>query len=316
MFFRDQTPTPSTATATPAACADNAGAERSYLDVPFAEKNEAKSLGARWDNAKRMWYAPKNEAALLDRWGLSSRQLTELAGEDRQFGADELCIEFMPRSCGCKKIRYALDRDEVNRVQDLVFGRVNRKCEMCGVQDIDKPFQMHGRWEFDADAGTQKLKRLVAMCQDCFDVTHFGATSYAGRREYAILHWQKVNGRSEVECQSHIDESYAKIKLLNDQEWEQDLSLLTNNGIKCASPQGPPNSGRLRGTGSFGSGNGQWPRKHAPRTVHRSGTVVGRGGSAGNQTDSGGPPTDEPGRSGPEAGRGRSTSSVFAFRGS
>ncbi|MBM3116607.1 DUF5710 domain-containing protein [Jeongeupia naejangsanensis] len=30
-----------------------------YLAVPFAEKDAAKELGARWDPAKKKWYAPQ-----------------------------------------------------------------------------------------------------------------------------------------------------------------------------------------------------------------------------------------------------------------
>lgn len=32
-----------------------------YFDVPFSEKDLAKKLGAKWDNVKRMWYAPNDE---------------------------------------------------------------------------------------------------------------------------------------------------------------------------------------------------------------------------------------------------------------
>lgn len=36
-----------------------------YLVVPFAEKDEAKQLGARWDAAKRKWYVPAGKDAVL-----------------------------------------------------------------------------------------------------------------------------------------------------------------------------------------------------------------------------------------------------------
>ncbi|HEY0060790.1 MAG TPA: DUF5710 domain-containing protein [Telluria sp.] len=40
-----------------------------YLVVPFAEKDEAKRLGARWDAAARKWYAPsEKEGVALKRW--------------------------------------------------------------------------------------------------------------------------------------------------------------------------------------------------------------------------------------------------------
>lgn len=48
--------------------ARNAG--RTYLNVPYAEKDEAKRMGARWDPQRRRWYARKghsSEKALLER---------------------------------------------------------------------------------------------------------------------------------------------------------------------------------------------------------------------------------------------------------
>ncbi len=39
------------------------------LKVPFAEKDEAKRLGARWDAAKKKWYVPAGvELAPFARW--------------------------------------------------------------------------------------------------------------------------------------------------------------------------------------------------------------------------------------------------------
>lgn len=31
---------------------------RVYLNVPYAEKDEAKKYGAKWDSSKRKWYVP------------------------------------------------------------------------------------------------------------------------------------------------------------------------------------------------------------------------------------------------------------------
>lgn len=44
-------------------------AERLYLAVPYAEKNEAKKLGAKWDKELKQWYAPAQiEQSALSRW--------------------------------------------------------------------------------------------------------------------------------------------------------------------------------------------------------------------------------------------------------
>ena len=39
-----------------------------WLDVPYAEKDDAKAKGARWDSAARRWYAPRPGMTALDRW--------------------------------------------------------------------------------------------------------------------------------------------------------------------------------------------------------------------------------------------------------
>jgi len=46
---------------------------KSYLNVPYAEKDAAKALGAKWDAGKKKWYAP-NEVDLLlfEKWNIES----------------------------------------------------------------------------------------------------------------------------------------------------------------------------------------------------------------------------------------------------
>jgi hypothetical protein len=47
----------------------NAG--KVFLNVPYAEKDAAKSLGARWDGTKRKWYIPAGlDKELFRKWVL------------------------------------------------------------------------------------------------------------------------------------------------------------------------------------------------------------------------------------------------------
>jgi len=41
---------------------------RTNLNVPFAEKDDAKQLGARWDPARKCWYAQDRDLAAFSRW--------------------------------------------------------------------------------------------------------------------------------------------------------------------------------------------------------------------------------------------------------
>ena len=46
---------------------------KTYLNVPFAQKDAAKALGARWDAANKKWYVPGDkDIALFAQWQAQS----------------------------------------------------------------------------------------------------------------------------------------------------------------------------------------------------------------------------------------------------
>jgi hypothetical protein len=52
-----------------AATANRSNAGKTFLKVPYAEKDAAKSLGARWDAGKRKWYIPAGlDESLFSKW--------------------------------------------------------------------------------------------------------------------------------------------------------------------------------------------------------------------------------------------------------
>lgn len=62
---------------------------RTNLKVPFAEKDEAKKLGARWDAARKIWYVEdKLDMAPFSRWSPTpSTDGWRWAGGKRNSGA-------------------------------------------------------------------------------------------------------------------------------------------------------------------------------------------------------------------------------------
>ncbi len=46
-------------------------ATKIYLTVPYAQKDEAKALGARWDASQKKWYVPSDkDLALFAKWSV------------------------------------------------------------------------------------------------------------------------------------------------------------------------------------------------------------------------------------------------------
>jgi hypothetical protein len=86
--------------------AQTASSGRSYLDVPYAEKDAAKAAGARWDPTARRWYAPRGSTPGLQRWAARPEVPEVLPGEDRSFGAG-LFVDLVPRSCWFTKSQFA-----------------------------------------------------------------------------------------------------------------------------------------------------------------------------------------------------------------
>lgn len=42
---------------------------KTYINVPYAEKDDAKALGAKWDANQKKWYVPEDkEVALFGKW--------------------------------------------------------------------------------------------------------------------------------------------------------------------------------------------------------------------------------------------------------
>jgi len=74
-FAGSAEPTPARATSGAAKNAKSAGpagaakANVFFLVVPFAEKEDAKGLGARWDAASKKWYVPSDkDLTAFARW--------------------------------------------------------------------------------------------------------------------------------------------------------------------------------------------------------------------------------------------------------
>ena len=58
-------------------------AERVYLAVPYAEKDAAKALGARWNRTAKAWYVPPGaDLAGFQQWMPAAQAQTAAVAED------------------------------------------------------------------------------------------------------------------------------------------------------------------------------------------------------------------------------------------
>jgi hypothetical protein len=216
-------------------------AGRLWLDVPFAEKDEAKQLGARWDRDAKRWFAPRSGMAGLDRWAPRPPLPDLLPGEDRAFGSG-LFVDLVPQSCWFTNVRTAVAPPDWDRVRHMVYRRAGDRCEACG-RGRDRAagvrMEAHERWYFDDGRQLQVLRRLICLCNLCHGTTHFGLANVQGRAAEALDHLIAVTGASRDLAETHVAEAFDLWQQRSARNWELDLSILTTAGVALTRPVSP-----------------------------------------------------------------------------
>ena len=68
---------------------------RRYLTVPHHQKEDAKALGARWDDAAKKWYVPEGlDGSLFVQWPFDGAQVASTSEADGAVSVDRVDIKF------------------------------------------------------------------------------------------------------------------------------------------------------------------------------------------------------------------------------
>jgi len=211
---------------------------RIWLDVAFAEKDEAKAHEARWDPTARRWYAPRPGMTALDRWQALPDVPNLLPGEDRNFGPG-LFVDFVPSSCWFSNVRSCVDQRDWERLRRMITNRADQRCEVCRRgqdREARRWLEAHERWACDDSNNVQALRRLICLCTDCHTTTHFGLASINGKSTEAFKHLCTITGLPADQVSQHIYSAFALWRRRSAIAWELDLSILVRAGVAVTKP--------------------------------------------------------------------------------
>lgn len=219
-----------------------------FLKVPFAEKEAAKALGARWSAERRQWYVPAGlNVDPLRRWlpsAAAADQVTDQPGQasivqapqQSSFLPDpppphhgdrvELFVDMVPTSAWFSNLRSELAPAEWDAVKKKTYQLAGHRCQACSGRGPRHPVEAHERWDFNGNTGMQTLLRVIALCPACHEATHFGLASLNGRARQAKDQLMKVAGMTELQANRHVREAMETYRVRSSQEWTLDARWL------------------------------------------------------------------------------------------
>ena len=196
---------------------------RLYLSVPYSEKDEAKSLGARWDINEKKWYVSNGDSARFRKW---------LPSVSQKLTRPELTMEMIPEPLHYMSVRDILPSSwERIRSATILNSKVDGKpqCEICG--GSNQALHAHEQWSYDDHSSVQKLAGLMAICGDCHRCKHMGLAQIKGKLDMAYAHYQLHRGVSyETAVREHRRAS-AEAEKRGKFIWHQDFALLRELGV-------------------------------------------------------------------------------------
>jgi hypothetical protein len=164
-----------------------------------------------------------------------------LPGEDRSFGAG-LFVDLVPSSCWFTNICSCVSARDWERLRRMITRRAGQRCEICGRpedRETRRWLEAHERWTYHDHTGVQVLRRLICLCSDCHQTTHFGHAQITGHAEEALDHLRAVTGMTETQATEHIIEAFQLWQSRSRRTWALDLKLLTGAGVTVQRPPDP-----------------------------------------------------------------------------
>lgn len=198
------------------------------LNVPFAQKEEAKALGARWNQAEKKWYVPDHvdPAPFLARPEWTDPEYVpppQVPGKGPKW---PLYVDLIPRTAWFSNLRSELNEAEWTALKRRTFDAAGWVCEVCTCKGPKWPVECHERFNYDEETGVQTLTGTIALCPSCHESTHMGFARTRGREAEAMAHLMAVNGWTDPEARQHVQEAMRTYGRRSARDWQFDARWL------------------------------------------------------------------------------------------
>ena len=137
-----------------------------------------------------------------------------------------LTIEMIPKSCWGRNLRKVITRDTWDTLKGDIYyhSDLDDRCAICA-RELPYDWELHEVWSYDRSAKIQCLVDLLALCQDCHMVKHFGLAAKQDKAETATKHLRAVNDWSEEQALEHISIAIDEWEINSTVDYSLDVSF-------------------------------------------------------------------------------------------
>lgn len=139
----------------------------------------------------------------------------------------KLRIQLIPESSWYYNLRSVLPKDEWNKLRKKVYAYFGYSCATCRSSG---ELHAHEVWKFDARKERQSLRRIVALCENCHSVEHFGRTMMVSPVYVSRItkHALKIFKCTPLQFQKKVDKAFAVWQQRNLHVWKVDFGPYAN----------------------------------------------------------------------------------------
>lgn len=154
----------------------------------------------------------------------------------------KLEFQFIPRTMSGINARNKCPKEQWDMARFACYQRAGYICEVCGQVGPKHPVECHEYWEWNKQAGIQRLVKLIALCPKCHQAVHLGHTisklapvrSSGGmlmaNEVYLniLLHVCSVNGWTLKQTRANLAIASRLHNERSKQVWKLDVSLVSD----------------------------------------------------------------------------------------
>lgn len=188
---------------------------KTYINVPYSEKEEAKALGAKWDMVEKKWWCLDKDSQHFQKW------LNPQPNQNKT-----LTIELVPSTCWFSNVRNHISSAEWNKVKKHTFTKANYRCEVCNGVGHKHPVECHELWHYDDTNHIQTLTGTIALCPDCHTVKHMGLAQIRGVGVKAERWLAKVNNWDNSKTSQYVAGAFSQWRTRSRYDWTLNIDWL------------------------------------------------------------------------------------------